>query len=380
MLGEGAEHGTRGRVRYPTNKMDVVKYKSPNHYSGTSPKSGLMELGRFRALTKRYRRLRIAVAGDFCLDRYLEIDPARREISIETGLPVHNVVRVRSQPGGAGTILNNLAALGVAEIFPVGFAGDDGEGFELQRALAALPGVRAEAFYLTAERRTFTYAKPLLVSPHRPPRELNRLDSKNWTPTPGRLQRRLAGALRALASRVDAIIVMDQVDVPETGVVSRRLLQAIRAIKKQRPDLLVLADSRRSLQGYPSVSLKMNRAELSRLAGKSRLVPLREVGPTAAALAREKGNCCFVTLAEKGIIGAGPDGAVERLAVLPVRGEIDVVGAGDCVTANLAAALAAGASLREALQLANAAASIVVHKLGATGTASVAEIRRLLCA
>jgi len=143
---------------------------------------------------------------------------------------------------------------------------------------------------------------------------------------------------------------------------------------------LVLADSRRGLQGYPSVSLKMNRAELSRLAGKSRLVPLREAGPTAAALAREKGSCCFVTLAEKGMVGAGPDGAVERLPALPVRGEIDVVGAGDCVTANLAAALAAGASLREALQLANAAASIVVHKLGTTGTASVAEIKKLLYA
>jgi bifunctional ADP-heptose synthase (sugar kinase/adenylyltransferase) len=71
---------------------------------------------------------------------------------------------------------------------------------------------------------------------------------------------------------------------------------------------------------------------------------------------------------------------VERLPALPVRGEIDVVGAGDCVTANLAAALAAGASLREALQLANAAASIVVHKLGTTGTASVAEIKKLLYA
>jgi rfaE bifunctional protein kinase chain/domain len=295
-------------------------------------------------------------------------------------LPVHNVIRVRSQPGGAGTILNNLAALGVAEIFPVGFAGEDGEGFELKRALSSVPGVRAEAFFLTDERRTFTYCKPLLVSPGRPPRELNRLDSKNWSPTPARLQRRLAGALRALAPRVDAIIVLDQVDVPETGVVSRRLLQAIRAIKKERPDLLVLADSRRGLQGYPSVSLKMNRAELSRLAGKSRLVPLREAGPTAAALAREKGSCCFVTLAEKGMVGAGPDGAVERLPALPVRGEIDVVGAGDCVTANLAAALAAGASLREALQLANAAASIVVHKLGTTGTASVAEIKKLLYA
>jgi len=335
---------------------------------------------RFDTVTRGYSRLRVAVAGDFCLDRYLEIDPARKEVSLETGLPVHNVIRVRSQPGGAGTILNNLAALGVAEIFPVGFAGEDGEGFELKRALYSVPGVRAEAFFLTDERRTFTYCKPLLVSPGRPPRELNRLDSKNWSPTPARLQRRLAGALRALAPRVDAIIVLDQVDVPETGVVSRRLLQAIRAIKKERPDLLVLADSRRGLQGYPSVSLKMNRAELSRLAGKSRLVPLREAGPTAAALAREKGSCCFVTLAEKGMVGAGPDGAVERLPALPVRGEIDVVGAGDCVTANLAAALAAGASLREALQLANAAASIVVHKLGTTGTASVAEIKKLLYA
>ena len=127
--------------------------------------SGQITPARFRALTKRYRQLRIAVAGDFCLDRYLEIDPARKEFSLETGLPVHNVVRIRSQPGGAGTIVNNLAALGVAEIFPVGFAGDDGDGFDLRRALTSLPGVRAQAFFLTPQRRTFTYTKPLLVSP-----------------------------------------------------------------------------------------------------------------------------------------------------------------------------------------------------------------------
>ena len=56
----------------------------------------------------------------------------------------------------------------------------------------------------------------------------------------------------------------------------------------------------------------------------------------------------------------------------PVRGEIDIVGAGDAVTANLAAALAAGASHREAMELAMAAASIVIHQLGTTGTASIA--------
>ncbi len=333
---------------------------------------------RFRALTKRYRQLRVALAGDFCLDRYLEIDPARKEISLETGLPVHNVVRVRSQPGGAGTILNNLAALGVAELFPVGFAGEDGEGFELRRALAAVPGVQMEAFMLTTERRTFTYAKPLVLSPGRPPRELNRLDSKNWTPTPPALQRRIIQALGTLVPKVDAVILLDQVDVPETGVITQRFLRAVQAIKKERPNLLVVADSRRSLQGYPKVCLKMNRAELSRLAGKSRLVSIRESGPAAAALAREHRTYCFVTLAEKGMIGASPEGQVEHLPALPVRGKIDVVGAGDCVTANLTAALAAGAELREALQLANAAASIVVHKLGTTGTASVSEIKRLL--
>jgi rfaE bifunctional protein kinase chain/domain len=333
---------------------------------------------RFDAITSHYSRLRVAVVGDFCLDRYLEIDPARKEVSIETGLPVHNVVRIRSQPGGAGTILNNLAALGVAELFPVGFAGDDGEGFELKRALASLPGVRAEAFVLTAQRRTFTYTKPLVISPRRCPRELNRLDSKNWSPTPASLQSALIKDLRRLARRVDAIIVLDQVPVPETGVITRRLLQAIRAIKEKRAGLLVMADSRRSLKGYPSVCLKMNRAELSRLAGNARLVPLREVGPTAAVLAQKTRNYCFVTLAEKGIVGAGPNGAVEWLVAVPLRGKIDIVGAGDCVTANLTAALASGASLREALQLANAASSVVIHKLGTTGTASVVEIRKLL--
>ena len=70
--------------------------------------------------------------------------------------------------------------------------------------------------------------------------------------------------------------------------------------------------------------------------------------------------------------------ASRSTAPLPVRGEIDIVGAGDSVTANLAAALAAGASLAEALELANAAASIVIHQLGTTGTASVAAIAELL--
>ncbi|HON08718.1 MAG TPA: carbohydrate kinase, partial [Verrucomicrobiota bacterium] len=84
---------------------------------------------RFAEITANYSKLRIAVIGDFCLARYLEIDPDLKETSIETGLDVFNVVNVRAQPGGAGTVLNNLSALGIGKIFPVGFCGNDGEGY-----------------------------------------------------------------------------------------------------------------------------------------------------------------------------------------------------------------------------------------------------------
>jgi bifunctional ADP-heptose synthase (sugar kinase/adenylyltransferase) len=85
----------------------------------------------------------------------------------------------------------------------------------------------------------------------------------------------------------------------------------------------------------------------------------------------------FVTLAERGIVGATPDGKAEHVPALSLRGPIDIVGAGDAVTANLTAALAAGGTLREAMELAMTAASIILHQLGTTGTASVAQVKEL---
>jgi rfaE bifunctional protein kinase chain/domain len=333
---------------------------------------------RFDEVVRKYASLQIGVAGDFCLDRYLEIDPTKRETSIETGLPVHNVVNVRSQPGAAGTILNNLAALGIGVIYPVGFAGEDGEGFELRAALRSKPGVRLDHFWKTDQRRTFTYCKPLVVEPGKPPVELNRLDSKNWTPTPALLQGQLIDSVAKVAAEADALILLDQVDLPETGVITSRLLERVACIANELPELPVVADSRRGLRGYPPVCLKMNSIELTALTGCPGKASMEELKPVASALARKQGRSVFVTLSERGILGASPDGSVEHVPALPVRGPIDIVGAGDAVTANLTAALATGATLREAMELAMAAASIVVHQLGTTGTAGVAQLRALL--
>jgi len=331
---------------------------------------------RFEAITGNYPRLRIAVVGDFCLDRYLEIDLARAEVSIETGLEVHNVVNVRSQPGAAGTILNNLVALGVQEIFPVGFCGEDGEGFELRRALAAMPGVKLDHFIQTAQRRTFTYCKPLMIERGKPPRELNRLDSKNWSPTPNNVSATICSSVAALARKVDAMIVMDQVVIANTGVVTHLVLDAIR--RAVRGNLFVLADSRRSLRGWPAVNLKMNACELAAMTGGKGSLGLPRIKSSAQTLARSHGRRVFVTLAERGIIGASPDGDVIHVPAMLVRGAIDIVGAGDAVTATLAAAGASKATLPEALELAMAGASVVIHQLGTTGTASVKQLRKAL--
>ena len=333
---------------------------------------------RFEQITEQYGQLRIAILGDFCLDRYLEIDPAKQETSIETGLPVHNVVNVRPQPGGAGTILNNLSALGVGTIHPIGFAGFDGEGFELWNALEQRPGVEMKHFVRTAQRRTFTYCKPLLLQPGKPPFELNRLDSKNWTPTPVLLEGLLMNSVLNVASFADALIVLDQVDLPDTGVVTQRVLTALERLASANPELLILADSRRGLRGYPPFVFKMNATELSALTGSKEALSFDQVKEKAGALAHNNRRSVFVTLAENGIVGATASGEVHHVPALPVRGEIDIVGAGDAVSANLTAAIAAGANLHEALELANAASSVVIHKLGTTGTASTGEIAQCL--
>ena len=391
---------------------------------------------RLEEIASRFGKLRVALVGDICLDRYFEIDPGLQEVSIETKLPVHNVVRVRCQPGGAGTILNNLAALGVGEIWPVAIIGKDGEGFELRRALeivgegrskfnheghedhergegdkknereegrSSVSGgmdagcsargdarapetvarrqprttrVRLDWVVESEERHTFTYSKPLLMHKARAPEELSRLDMKNWTPTPVALQERMAEAVRALGREVDAMILLDQVDLPETGVVTRRVLEAVREVAEANPKLLVIADSRRSLRGFPKMSFKMNAAELGLFFNSTRL-SVEEVKEKARILSKQNGRHVFVTMSERGMVGAKSD-EVEWVPALPVRGEIDIVGAGDAVTANLTAALGAGAELREALEMAQLAASVVVHQLGTTGTASVDEMRKFL--
>lgn len=336
---------------------------------------------RLDALLTRFHTLRLGVVGDFSLDRYFDIDPARAEVSIETGRPVHNVTRVRCQPGAAGNIAQNLAAFAPAALHPVGYCGDDGEGFELRRALLRLGGVSLDHFQTTPARLTFTYSKPLVHAPGRPPEELSRLDLKNWTPSPPAVEAALIASLQALAPQLDALIVMDQAGTPGTGVINAAVLAALATLSRAHPALVIMADSRHGLGPFPPLIFKMNAAEFALLTRRPETQShlIGDIAAGAAELARRNGRAVFITLAERGIIGAAPGEAAVHVPARPVRGPIDIVGAGDTVTATLTLALAAGAELREAMELAQAAASIVVHQLGTTGVATPAELRQILC-
>jgi bifunctional ADP-heptose synthase (sugar kinase/adenylyltransferase) len=319
-------------------------------------------------------RLRIGVLGDLFLDRYLDIDPTLTELSLETGLDAYQVVRVRSCPGAAGTVINNLVALGVGQVHPVAIIGLDGEGFELQQALDALGVVDQSRVIAVPDRRTPTYTKPLVYQTGQTPRELNRLDIKNRVPLSATLEDRLCQALETLWPEVDALIVLDQVSEEGCGVVTPRQRAELTRRAEADPDRFVLADSRERIGAFRSVCLKPNEQECRQILGTPEGTP-----PDALSLSARCGRPVFCTRGMAGILladaGQNPPLLVD-VPSYPVTGPTDPVGAGDSTSAGIACAVAAGATLAEAAALGNLVASITVAQIGTTGTATPDQVRQ----
>ena len=165
---------------------------------------------RLRTLLAAFPPLRIGVIGDFFLDAYYDCDPALDEKSLETGRTCYQVVGHRRQAGAAGTVAANLRALGVGKVAAIGYCGDDGEGYELRRAMRGL-GLDLADFVTAPNRFTPTYGKPCYIDGTRRGRpaveELERLDSKNRHTTPASLQDELIDRIRAGLDRWDAVVL-----------------------------------------------------------------------------------------------------------------------------------------------------------------------------
>src|SRR5262245_47578212 len=265
----------------------------------------MLDATRLEAILGRIPTLTIAVVGDLFLDRYLDIDAALTEPSLETGLDAYQVVQVRPSPGAAGTVINNLVALGVKEVMPVAIIGEDGEGYELRAALRGLGCVNVEGVLSWPGRRTPTYTKPMLHEADRSPRELNRLDIKNRVALPSAAEDRVIAQVQALWPRADAVVILDQVSEAGCGVITRRVREELSRLGQPDPDKPVLADSRERIGLFRRVWLKPNRREAVRIAGGDEN-HAEDVRRAVSELARRAERPIFCTCGADGILVVDP--------------------------------------------------------------------------
>ena len=337
---------------------------------------GLSVMGRTRleALLGKFPGIRVAVAGDLFLDRWLFIDPALNEPSLETGLPAWQVVRDRRSAGAAGTVLNNLSALGVGSVAAISMLGEDGAGRDVELALQER-GVNTRDVLRSRDIVTPQYIKPMLLSPEGTAAEQNRVDVKNQGPTPGALEERLCENLSRAAETADALILLDQLAEEDRGVLTRRVREHAVNLAEQWPGLLVFADSRAFLHRFRGVTVKCNNLEAARLANRveGEAFNPENVFRDLERLMALTGKPAFVTCGRHGIAAGSSQG--NRL-VPAVRHSVplDPCGAGDAATSGIVCALCAGADPGEAAFVGNLAAGVTVRKIGDTGTASPEEI------
>jgi len=340
-----------------------------------------MERQRLEALLNKFSGHKIAVVGDFFLDKWLEIDRSLDEPSLETGLIAYQVVAKRCYAGAAGTVVSNLAALETGKLFALGLLGEDGEGYEMIRILQSL-GVNTDNLFVSPEVMTPTYTKPVFRRKDGI-EETNRLDHKNIRLTPAHLEQKIIDSMWKIAPQVDALVALDQLTHEGYGVLTPRVRQELAKVGEQYPKLVLYADSRAFIKRFHNMIIKCNNIEAIKLfasAGdrdlEEKASNLDEVRRCLLGLAALNKRPVFITCGSKGVMVPGEknQGVLVPAVTLPPGTRIDIVGAGDACTSGIVTTLCSGGSPEEAAFVGNLVASNTIQVIGTTGTATRGQV------
>ncbi len=319
-----------------------------------------MQPARLRQIMDKARGQRVLCVGDVMLDRF--VYGVVNRISPEAPVPVLRQTRAASMPGGAANVARNLASLGLQAII-IGAVGTDEAGIELNELLEHSPGISARLVPLKERPTTL---KTRLVAGGQ---QLLRLDAEEVGAPGAAGEHAIIAAVAELVPTVSAVLISDYAKGLLTDAVLSAILQA--AAQHSVP---VIADPKgRDFSRYGAVDiLKPNAGELGAAMG------LQTTTNEEVALALENAQrllpakAVVVTRAAQGmsyVSASGESGHVTGKA----REVFDVSGAGDTSLAALAAAVVAGASLDEAVNIAILASGIAVGKSG-TATVSAMEL------
>jgi rfaE bifunctional protein kinase chain/domain len=314
-------------------------------------------------LLERAQGKRVVVIGDAMLDVYLSGDVER--ISPEAPVPV---VRVRARKyalGGAANVAQNVVAVG-ASCDLVAVIGAD-FGSEKLRSLARDMGV-SDAHLIGIHRQTTMKTRIVARS-----QQLVRVDEEDDHDLDDTESAQLKAAIATAMIGADAVILEDY----DKGVLTRELIRFAIELASARGVRIVVDPKFRHFFDFAGATLfKPNVRELEAALGAG--VNVAHPDTLQRMVHRLGVEYLLLTLGERGMALFSKDGEIARVPTL-AREVYDVVGAGDTVTAYLATMLAAGASAREAAEIANVAAGIEVGKLGAA-TVSPVELLDYLVA
>ena len=309
----------------------------------------------------RARDLAVWVIGDIMLDEYAVGSVDR--ISPEAPVPVLRVAQLEGRLGGAANVARQVAVLG-AHVSLAGLIGNDPAGEQVLR-LCSTPGIDTRAVCRLEERQTSRKLRALARN-----QQLVRLDWEDVGPCPAAQAHGMLERLRA-GRAPDVIILSDYAK----GLLTREFLGAISEAATQTGTRVIVDPKRRDLGAYPRGSVMTPNLHELEVAAGTPFDPedAASIATAAQSLAAQAGAAALVvTRGARGMLVVPAHGPCQPI---PSRGRalFDATGAGDTVVAVLATALAAGATLVEAAHIANAAAGIVVGKIG-TVSAEPAEI------
>lgn len=302
------------------------------------------------AALPKLRQASATVIGDVMLDTY--VYGVVERVSPEAPIPVVNIDREVSMPGGAGNVVRNLTALGVATAF-VSVIGDDQAGSELMALVGGQPNV--EPWLLVQGSRVTTQKTRYIAHGQ----HMLRADREETRPVHPKLKERMLRIAGDSMAATNLTILSDYAKgVLVEDVVPRLIAMARKAGRK------VIVDPKGSDYGrYAGADIiTPNRKELALATGMEVATEDRLVAAAQALRSRFNFGAVLVTRSEDGMTLLDERGV--RHFPAEAQSVYDVSGAGDTVVAVLAAGVSAGLDLALAVRLANIAAGIVVGKIG----------------